>query len=95
MRSRKRTNILLHVCLCFVCQIILVIAIALYLLMKQSAMFVEQIQPDLMFCRFICATILHLSLLDEVTKGLNNMKFALNHTYLFDSWTSAYAVGFL
>lgn len=48
-----------------------------------------------MFCRFICGTILHLSLLDEVTKGLDNMKFALNHSYLFQSYFSAALVGFM
>ena len=48
-----------------------------------------------MFCRFICGTILHLSLLDEVTKGLLNMKFALNHHYLFHDYKKAALVGFL
>ena len=48
-----------------------------------------------MFCRFICGTILHLSLIDEVMNGLSNMKFALNHRYVFKSWLSAWTVGFL
>ena len=95
IRSRKRMNIFLHVCLCFVCQIVLVIAIAVYLLMEQADKFVEPIKPDVMFCRFICGTILHLSLIDEVMTGLSNMKFALNHRYVFKSWCSAWTVGFL
>jgi len=37
IRSRKRMNIFLHVCLCFVCQIVLVVAIGVFLLEKQSA----------------------------------------------------------
>lgn len=48
-----------------------------------------------MFARFICGTILHLSLLDEVTSGLENMKFALNHPYYFQSPFLAWLVGFL
>jgi hypothetical protein len=95
IRSRKRMNIFLHVCLCFVCQIVLVIAIGVFLLEKQSAQFIEPITPDVMFCRFICGTILHLSLIDEVMNGLSNMKFALNHQYVFKSWLSAWTVGFL
>ena len=47
-----------------------------------------------MFCRFICGTILHLSLLDEVTKGLLNMKFAskssVNQIRFFLSWPLPY-----
>lgn len=88
-------NIFLHVCLCFVCQIVLVVAIGVYLLKEQQDKFFESITPDVMFCRFICGTILHLSLIDEVMTGLNNMKFALNHRYMFKSWLSAWMVGFL
>ena len=48
----------------------------------------------LLISRFICGTILHLSLLGEVTRGMQNMKFVLNHPYLFQSWFSAWLVGF-
>ena len=48
-----------------------------------------------MFARFICGTILHLSLIDEVCTGLDNMKFCLNHPYLFQSYKQAWLVGFL
>ncbi len=49
----------------------------------------------ILFGRFICGTILHLSLIDEVTKGLQNFKFALNHSYLFDSYIKACLVSFM
>ena len=48
-----------------------------------------------MFARFICATILHLSLVDEVNAGIINMKFAVNHPYKFESVFFAWLAGFL
>jgi len=36
-----------------------------------------------LFARFICTTVLHLSLIDEVYQSLEMMKFCLNHDYLF------------
>ena len=48
-----------------------------------------------MFARFICATILHLSLVDEVSTGIRNMKYAVNHPYKFESVFFAWLSGFL
>ena len=48
-----------------------------------------------MFARFICATILHLSLVDEVNAGIINMKYAVNHPYKFESVFFAWLAGFL
>ena len=44
----------------------------------------------LLMMRFICASILHLSLLDETYTSLQNMKFALNHDYMFYDFKVAY-----
>ena len=49
----------------------------------------------IIFARFICATILHVSLVDEVYEGLEIMKFACNHPYKFHSYFLAYLAGFL
>ena len=38
---------------------------------------------------------MHLSLVDEVTKGLQNFKFVLNHPYMFQSPTTACLTSFL
>ena len=46
-----------------------------------------------MFARFICATILHLSCVDEVNAGLNMMKYAVNHSYKFNSFWFAFLSG--
>ena len=49
----------------------------------------------ILFARFICASILHLSLIDEVYAGLDMMKYCLNHEYRFASLGTAWFVGFL
>jgi len=38
------------------------------------------------FARFICTTILHLSGVDEIDSSLIQMKFALNHPYVFKNY---------
>lgn len=62
----------------------LIISISQFLINPpQVYAFTQQVGIMILFGRFICGTILHLSLIDEVTKGLQNFKFALNHSYLF------------
>lgn len=48
-----------------------------------------------MFARFICATILHLSCVDEVHAGLEMMKYSVNHPYKFNQPSVAWMSGFL
>lgn len=45
--------------------------------------------------RFICASILHLSLVDEINHGLDMMKYACNHRYKFHRFWIAFVCGFL
>lgn len=61
----------------------------------QKAAFFENVGVVILFSRFICGTILHLSLIDEVSTGLDNMKFCLNHPYMFTSYIHAWTAGFL
>ena len=49
----------------------------------------------MLFCRFICATVLHLALLDETNRGLEHMKYALNHSYDFEDYRMAWVYSFL
>ena len=49
----------------------------------------------IMFARFICTIILHLSLTDEVTDGLKMMKYAVNHPTRFNSFAMAWICGFM
>ena len=86
----------MHVILSFVCQIVLIYSISSYLINSPMvSLFTEPVSIWILFGRFICGTILHLSLVDEVTKGLQNFKFALNHSYLFQSSETAAIIGFL
>jgi hypothetical protein len=73
------------VVLCAVCQLVLVFYIDYYMLTdpELNSSFSAPVGIVLLFARFICATILHLSLIDDVYNSLDNMKFSLNHPYLF------------
>ena len=48
---------------------------------------------NVVLCRFICAIFLHIALADELNQGLTLMKYALNHSWKFDSWFGAYSTG--
>jgi len=50
---------------------------------------------SIIFARFICATILHMSLMEEVNSALINMKYVLNHDYMFQRPRLAFLVNFL
>ena len=45
--------------------------------------------------RFVCTIILHLSMQDEVKRGLDLMKFALNHPVKFQMPYQAAFIGML
>lgn len=49
----------------------------------------------MLFGRFICASILHMSLIDEVSSGLNFMKYSVNHPYKFNNFLIPWSVGFM
>jgi hypothetical protein len=48
----------------------------------------------LLIMRFICASILHLALLDETYTAMQCMKFAVNHDYMFYDFRVAYLASF-
>ena len=49
--------------------------------------------PNL-FTRFICATILHLQIVEEVQGGITPMKYAANHPYKFVRYRWAFTCGY-
>ena len=51
------------------------------------------VNVPMLFGRFIATSILHLSLIDEVSAGLEFMKFTLNHDYLFQNYATTWFVG--
>ena len=49
---------------------------------------------DIVITRFICGIFMHITLICEIKQGLDMMKFANNHHFLFRRWGVAYIVGF-
>jgi len=47
------------------------------------------------YARWICATILHLSIIDQIIGSLQRMKYTLNHTYKFANPGKAYLCSLL
>jgi hypothetical protein len=45
--------------------------------------------------RFVCAVILHLSVIEEIEGALIMMKFAVNHEYMFKNPINAYLMSFM
>ena len=66
--------------LAFSCQLLLCVLI-LWQIMVLDKEFLDQFDQVLVVvvCRLIATIILHLALLDELTRAFNFMKYALNH----------------
>ena len=47
----------------------------------------------LVFARFICGIVLHVSLTAELQQGMNMMKYAVNHPWKFVDYRVAYFTG--
>lgn len=47
------------------------------------------------YARWICATILHLSIIDSVVGALERMKYVLNHSYIFENSKIAFTITLL
>jgi len=97
VKTNKRLNITVHALLTFVCQITLA-GMSFYELFTNDQWvpnYKIQASTLILFARFICCTILHLSLIDEVDFGLVMMKYAVNHPYKFVKPHMAWLAGFM
>ena len=75
---------------------ILLVEILLQLLLGQLVKLTTMLDIGaIIYARFICATILHLTLIEELHSALNNMKYVLNHQYIFEQPKVAFMVTFL
>ena len=55
-------------------------------------------QPETMwivFARFICGIVLHVSLSAELQQGMQMMKYAVNHPWKFVDYRLAYCIGLM
>jgi len=76
---------MIHVFLTFLFQFTLVVMVfyEIFNNCQYTQPIIQITNVAMLFGRFICASILHLSLIDEVSSGLAFMKYALNHPYKF------------
>jgi len=97
IKKQKRLNITVHVFLTFALQFTLVIMTFAELATNctYTQVIISQVSIFIMYARFICATILHLSCVDEISAGLEMMKYAVNHPYKFENFSVAWMSGFL
>ena len=56
---------------------------------------VETQRWDVILCRFLAFLFLHITFLDEYRQAFRIMKFTLNHVERFESFSSAFFVGFM
>jgi len=95
--QNKRLNISVHAVLTFSFQFVLV-GMAFHELKTNDMWYPAYHTLSgtlIIFARWICASILHLSLIDEVTIGLDMMKYSVNHSYMFIAYEMAWLSGFL
>jgi len=80
LRRQRRLNINLHIGLTFISQMSLTTLIfgEIFYTNIDSLSTPRESLPLLM-ARFICTSILHMALQDELTSGMNMMKYAVNH----------------
>lgn len=79
IRKTKRSNVFMYAQMTYFCQVFLLWLITLEILSEGADEMLRAVKITEIYCRWICATILHLALLGEVLQGIKNMKFALNH----------------
>lgn len=94
--AQRRANILSICIICFFSQFILLCLILREILSVDNIyQFIEyENSTTEMLARVICANMLHMSLVNEYVKGLNSMKYVLNHAYRFTHWQIAYLMAF-
>jgi hypothetical protein len=83
--------------LCFVCQFVLILLCMNEMLTNPffPAKFKKQCSSLILMSRFICSTILHLSIVDDINAGMEMMKYSVNHHYKFVNYRIACSSGFL
>lgn len=87
--KQKRTDALMLTLLTFFCQLLMITEIWVQILNpKYQENHIADLttlnpNPWVSYGRFVCATVLHLSLIEEVSGSLLRMKYVINHRYLF------------
>ena len=87
----------MHVFITFLFQTFLVSIVFIQMLTIESyyKFLVYKAPAKIVFCRYVCAIILHITLVDEVKAKLNMMKFVCNHEYKFNKPFLAWCTGLM
>ena len=54
-----------------------------------------QANPEILFVRYICISVLHLLMIEKTVNGLKMMKFVVNTPYIFSGQAWPYISAFL
>lgn len=75
-------------------QVFLIVLIFYQEMKVNTDLFLSFCPYTLMFyTRFICATLLHMILMPELSGALQRMKYAVNHPYKFENFAVAFFLG--
>lgn len=93
----SRNNIMISCAVCFASQAALLAALFGSYFQDQyiAVMFTPVVSVWMLITRFICGLILHLALFEEFGRGIKLMKFAMNHSDVFDCSGAAFTVAMM
>jgi len=93
----SRNNIMISCAVCFASQVALLVALFESYFKEQyiAVMFTPVVSVWMLITRFICGLILHLALFEEFGRAIKLMKFAMNHSDVFDCSGAAFTVAML
>ena len=91
-----RSNVLARACFLFMTQGMLAVLVMSEVLYSDVSVWSTFASDQwIVFSRFMCGIVLHVSLSGEIKQGLVNMKYALNHPWKFNNYQVAWLCGFM
>jgi hypothetical protein len=80
--------------ICYILQMFFCALLLRYSLKSTQKLYKTYPEPGIVLLRFACGFLLHNLLHGEITSGLTNMKFVINHAYRFESLSTAFLAAF-
>jgi hypothetical protein len=95
--DQTRRNVLIHAYVCLFFQLLVIVMLFGELTRNSSyyCLLLQRGSISLIFVRFVCITILHLTQIEEVSKYLSWMKFTVNHHYRIQKFNQAFLISFM
>ena len=92
----KRANLLSRCIFLFLTQSFLTVVVGKEVLLDNPGVWYTYADSQwIVFARFMCGIVLHVTLSGELQQGLNNMKYAVNHDWKFENYKIAWFCGFM